>query len=71
MDAKNIANKIIDALGGTSVVAGICSVSTGAVSQWRDYGIPKAQWKYLVLLRPDVFDDQEWPPTDYSEKEAA
>lgn len=71
MNAQTLANKIIDALDGTSAVADLCDVSTGAVSQWRDHGIPKAQWKYLALLRPDVFDGLEWVQTDYSDKEAA
>jgi len=49
------ANTVIDALGGTSEVARMCSVTTGAVSQWRDNGIPAARLMYLKLLRPDVF----------------
>lgn len=49
--------EIIDALGGTSKVSEMCEVTTGAVSQWRDDGIPKARLMYLRLLRPDVFKD--------------
>lgn len=50
------ANKIIDALGGTSETARLCDITAGAVSQWRASGkIPKAQLKYLQLLRPEVF----------------
>lgn len=49
------ATKIIDALGGTCAVAGMCQVTTGAVSQWRSSGIPAARLMYLRLLRPDVF----------------
>lgn len=52
------ANQIIDALGGTSEVANICNVTTGAVSQWRENGIPAARLMYLRLLRPDVFADE-------------
>jgi len=48
-------NKVIDALGGTTVVAGLCHVTKGAVSQWRETGIPEARLMYLRLLRPDVF----------------
>lgn len=48
-------NKIIDDLGGTSAVAEMCNVTTGAVSQWRHDGIPEARLMYLKLLRPDVF----------------
>jgi hypothetical protein len=51
------ANKIIDALGGTSAVSEICQVTTGAVSQWRNDGIPAARLMFLKLLRPDVFAD--------------
>lgn len=53
MDEK--ANKIIDALGGTLAASKLCMVTTGAVSQWRDNGIPNARLMYLKLLRPDVF----------------
>ena len=48
-------NKIIDDLGGTGAVAGLCDVTPQAVSEWRKYGIPKARLMYLRLLRPDVF----------------
>lgn len=36
-------------------VARLCSVTKGAVSQWRRDGIPEARLMYLRLLRPDVF----------------
>jgi hypothetical protein len=49
------ANEIIDALGGTSKVAELCEVTTGAVSQWRTDGIPNARLMFLKLARPDVF----------------
>lgn len=58
MDAT--ANTIIDALGGTSKVARLCAVTTGAVSQWRDNGIPAARLMYLKVIRPAVFKDE--PP---------
>ena len=53
------SNKIIDNLGGTSAVAEMCNVTTGAVSQWRHDGIPEARLMYLKLLRPDVFKEQK------------
>jgi len=53
MDQKS--NEVIDALGGTVAVAGLCNVTKGAVSQWRENGIPDARLMYLRLLRPDVF----------------
>lgn len=52
------SSEIIDALGGTSKVAEICEVTTGAVSQWRADGIPAARLMYLRLLRPDVFEQK-------------
>ena len=53
------ANKAIDEMGGTSAVAALCKISTGAVSQWREHGIPEARLMYLRLLRPDVFERQD------------
>lgn len=66
------SNYIIDAFGGTSEVARICEVTTGAVAQWRYDGIPRARLMYLRLLRPDVFAtvDAEFPP-ESEEKRAA
>ena len=49
------ANKVIDALGGTVEVSKMCNVTTGAVSQWRDNGIPDARLMYLKVIRPKVF----------------
>lgn len=49
------ANRIIDALGGTSAVADKCEVTTGAVAQWRTNGIPKARLMFLRLAYPDKF----------------
>lgn len=59
------SNKIIDLLGGTNAVAELCNVTKGAVSQWRNDGIPDARMMYLKLLRPDVF------PPELAEKKAA
>lgn len=52
----NTPSEIIDALGGSSKVAELCEVTVGAVSQWRDDGIPKARLMFLKLARPDVFE---------------
>jgi hypothetical protein len=49
------ASEIIDALGGTSVVADLCEVTTGGVSIWRRKGIPRARLMYLKAVRPKVF----------------
>lgn len=53
------ANQIIDLLGGTSEVAALCEVSTSAVSQWRNDGIPRARLMFLRVVRPDVFAEIE------------
>lgn len=46
---------LIDAYGGTSKVAALCGLTTGAVSQWRTNGIPKAWKEVLRLAKPKVF----------------
>lgn len=46
---------LIDAFGGTSEVARLCDLTTGAVSQWRTNGIPKPWMKFLRLAKPKVF----------------
>lgn len=53
-DETTDPNEIIDALGGTSAVAELFDVTTGAVSQWRLNGIPDARLMYLRVARPDV-----------------
>lgn len=49
------ANKIIDELGGTGVVAELCDVKPPSVSEWRSAGIPKARLMFLKVIRPEVF----------------
>ena len=49
------ASKVIDALGGTVAVSKLCNVTTGAVSQWRQGGIPEARLMYLKILKPSIF----------------
>lgn len=51
MDPK----KIIESLGGTSKVAGMCDITPQAVSQWKENGIPKPWLLYLRLKKPKVF----------------
>lgn len=50
-------NQILDALGGTSAVAEMCGLTTGAVSQWRTSksGIPKSWMKFFEASHPEVF----------------
>lgn len=50
-------SEIIDRLGGTTAVARLCEIEPPSVSEWKKRGIPKAQLKYLRLLRPDVFGE--------------
>ena len=50
--------KLIDALGGTSEVAELCGITTGAVSQWRTNGIPSYRMDFFRLLRPDLFSEE-------------
>lgn len=50
---------IIDRLGGNSVTAKMFSISSQAVSKWRNVGIPEARRMYLELARPDVFAPSE------------
>ena len=44
-------------MGGTSKVAEICGITTGAVSQWRKNGIPSYRMDFFRLLRPELFSD--------------
>ncbi|SOD42405.1 carph-isopro domain-containing protein [Nitrosovibrio sp. Nv4] len=55
MDKENLANEIIDALGGTNAVARLCNVKPPSVSGWREDGIPNARLMYLKVIRPEVF----------------
>ena len=43
-------NSIIDALGGTGIVAGALSQFDSTVSGWRKRGIPSAHWASIVRL---------------------
>jgi hypothetical protein len=55
MNPNPTPDTVIDALGGTSIVAALCDVSDPAVSQWRRNGIPRTQLKYLRLAKPEIF----------------
>ena len=54
---KTDPNRIIDAFGGTSKVAELFNITTGAVSQWRESGIPDSRMFSIKLLRPDLFEE--------------
>ena len=55
------AEQIIDRLGGNAKTAELCEVTPGAVSQWVHNGVPKAQLKFLKVVRPDVFQTDVSP----------
>lgn len=54
IEKQTEANLVIDAMGGTSAVADIFSITTGAVSQWRTDGIPNSRLFSIRLLRKDL-----------------
>jgi hypothetical protein len=62
---------LIDAMGGTCKVAALCGITTGAVSQWRQKGIPKARLLYFSVLRPELFGCELTPSVNGVEKEEA
>ena len=55
---------LIDKLGGTSKVAEICGITTGAVSQWRTNGIPAYRLAFFRLLRPELFSADSHHPAE-------
>lgn len=54
-DKQKEANRIIDAMDGTVAVADLFGITSGAVSQWREDGIPEARLFSIKLMRPDLF----------------
>jgi DNA-binding transcriptional regulator YdaS (Cro superfamily) len=50
-------NTAIALLGGSTEAARFFEVTVGAVSQWRENGIPKARAMYLRAARPDVYQE--------------
>jgi hypothetical protein len=48
-------SKLIDEMGGTSSVARLTGLTSGAISQWRTNGIPKPWMMYFRVLRPKLF----------------
>jgi len=55
MNKDPLAEKIIDALGGTSATARLCEIDPASVSEWKWSGIPKARLMFFKVLRPDLF----------------
>ncbi|MCW3151926.1 Cro/CI family transcriptional regulator [Achromobacter spanius] len=64
-------SELIDAYGGTSKVAALCGLTTGAVSQWRTNGIPKAWKEVLRLAKPKVFKTWDAKRSQAEEARAA
>lgn len=56
---NQVANTIIDRLGGTTAVAKLCECQPPSVHQWRIDGIPKYRIQFLRLARPEVFEGIE------------
>lgn len=44
--------RLIDELGGTVKVAGLCELTPSAVTQWKSNGIPTSHFKFLRLKFP-------------------
>lgn len=64
MDATENPSEIIERLGGPTRTAELCEVTTQAVCQWRENGIPKARLQFLRLARPDIFKTAQQSPPD-------
>lgn len=66
-----IANTVIDRLGGTSAVAKICEIKPPSVHEWRENGIPKARLQFLRLAYPQAFEGLDTPKTEAAPAEPA
>lgn len=54
MEKNVLAEKIIDALGGTSATARLCEINPASVCEWRHAGIPKPRMMFLRLAQPQI-----------------
>jgi len=52
-------SKVIDRLGGTSVVARMFKIKDPSVSYWRIHGIPEARRMYLEAVYPHLFEPEQ------------
>jgi hypothetical protein len=64
------ADRVIDALGGTSEVARRIEAPTSTVHSWRTIGIPKSRMAHLRLIAQAEQIELPEPPTE-DEQEAA
>ncbi len=49
-----LADRLIQELGGVTKVANICKIATSSVCSWREQGCPRARLMYLQLAYPDL-----------------
>lgn len=49
-----LASKVIDELGGLSVVARLCQISPASVFQWKKNGMPRAREMYFRVAYPKL-----------------
>ncbi len=49
-----LADRLIQELGGVTKVANICKIATSSVCSWREQGCPRARLMYLKLAYPDL-----------------
>jgi hypothetical protein len=69
MDAY--ANKVIDALGGTSKVARSIEAPTSTVHSWREIGIPSSRLAHLRLIATAQGVELPEPPAEAPQDAAA
>lgn len=65
------ADRVIDALGGTSKVAELIEAPTSTVHSWRTIGIPKSRMAHLRLVAKTEGVDLPEAPDDQRQDAAA
>lgn len=59
MEEKNKqATDLIEHFGGVTKVARMVGVTTGAVSQWKNRGVPKGQFNLLKILKEKGYSNE-------------
>jgi hypothetical protein len=66
---NQLANTVIDRLGGTTATAKICECQPPSVHEWRIKGIPKARLQFLRVAYPTAFDGLETVQTTGQQQE--
>lgn len=54
-----LANYIIDELGGTRKVARLFDIAEASVSGWRKSGVPKSRMMYIKLAYPQLLSNMQ------------